>query len=432
MKKIIFSGLLLFSFNVMIAQDIKKAKSLLDSKQLDKAKNEIDGFTAKNPTNAEGLYVKSKIYGSIASNDQFKSLDLNARVIAFDAFRQAVELDKDNKLLLVMTQDQYKPIIDLYSGYYDAGVADFNTAAQSQSKADFEKAMVDFSKANEVGRYINSKKWALPEIDTALIFNIGKAALNADRKDTAVTYFKILADAGIAGTKDGNAGYNLPYQWLALQYKEAKDSANFLKYSTLGKKYFPKDDYFDAISLDYYRAAKNYDALFARYNDVVAAYPDSLTYHFNYANEMFNYIYNSDAGVKIDNRDERLKTVGTELEKAYKIKADDINTNWLYGQYYFNAGIDVKEKVNKIRGTKPEDVKAKADLNAQAKDNFEKAVPFTEKALTALETGFKKSEKSKYKSVADLMQRIYQSLNQADKVKAYQSKYDTADAKFVN
>lgn len=427
MKKIIFSGLLLFSFNVMIAQDIKKAKNLLDSKQLDKAKSEIDGFTAKNPTNAEGLYVKSKIYGSIAANDQFKSLDPNARAVAYDAFRQAVDLDKDNKLLLMMTQDQYKPIIDLYSGYYDAGVADFNTAATSQNKADFEKAMNNFIKANEVGRYIYSKKWALSALDTALVFNIGKAALNADKKDTAIAYFRMLADAGITGTKDGSTGYNLPYQWLALSYKDAKDSTNFLKYATLGKKYFPKDDYFDAISLDYYRAAKNYDALFAKYNDVVAAYPDSMTYHFNYANELFNYVYNSDAGVKIDNREERLKTVGTELEKAYNMKSDDINTNWLYSQYYFNSGIDLKEQANKTK-----DVKAKADLNAQAKASFEKALPYGEKALNTLEAGFKKSEKSKYKSVADLMQRIYQSLNQADKVKAYQTKYDTADTKFVN
>jgi hypothetical protein len=165
---------------------------------------------------------------------------------------------------------------------------------------------------------------------------------------------------------------------------------------------------------------------------VVTAYPDSMTYHFNYANELFNYVYNSDAGVTITNREERLKTVGAELEKAYGMKADDVNTNWLYGQYYFNAGIDLKEKANKTKGTKPEDVKAKAEFNSQAKASFEKALPFTEKAVTALEAGFKKSEKSKYKSVTDLMQRIYQSLNQADKVKSYQSKYDTADTKFVN
>ena len=30
------------------------------------------------------------------------------------------------------------------------------------------------------------------------------------------------------------------------------------------------------------------------------------------------------------------------------------------------------------------------------------------------------------------MQKIYQSLNQNDKVKIYQDKYDGADAKFVN
>ena len=41
-------------------------------------------------------------------------------------------------------------------------------------------------------------------------------------------------------------------------------------------------------------------------------------------------------------------------------------------------------------------------------------------------------DKSKYKSIVDLMQRIYTSLNQADKVKLYQAKYDAADGKFIN
>ena len=104
----------------------------------------------------------------------------------------------------------------------------------------------------------------------------------------------------------------------------------------------------------------------------------------------------------------------------------------MYGQYYFNSGVDLKEKAINIKGTKPEDVKAKADLNTQAKASFTKAVPYGEKALAGLESGYKKSEKSRYKSVTDLMQRIYGGLNQSDKVKFYQDKYDTADAKFVN
>ncbi|MEJ7827577.1 MAG: hypothetical protein WKF91_05260, partial [Segetibacter sp.] len=335
-------------------------------------------------------------------------------------------------VLLLATQDQYKPIFDLYTGYYDAGAAAFNSGATSGKKAEYDQALTLFKNSDMVGKYIFSKKWALSAIDTQLVLTIAKAAINAGKKDEAVKYLKILADANISGTANDKASYQLPYQWLSYYYKDAKDDANFLKYSALGKKYYPKDDYFDAIMLDYYRDKKDHDKLFKTYAEITTAYPDSMQYHFNYANETFNYIYNSDAGTKINNKEALLKTVGIELEKSLAAKPDDVNTNWLYGQYYYNQGIDLKEMANAVKGTKPEDVKKKADLNALSKDVLNKAIPFADKALSLLEGGNKKTDKSKYKSIADLMQRIYTSLNKADKVKLYTAKYDTADSKFVN
>ena len=49
MKKLIFSLLFTFTVSLIFAQDLKKAKSYLDSKQLDKAKTEIDAYVAKSP-----------------------------------------------------------------------------------------------------------------------------------------------------------------------------------------------------------------------------------------------------------------------------------------------------------------------------------------------------------------------------------------------
>lgn len=428
----------------LFAQDSKKINDYLAKKQYDKAKAEVDAAVAKSPNDALTLYYKSKVYSAIASDPQFKSTVPDAREQAFEAFKKAAANDKDPKVLLVLAQDQYKPIFDLYSGYYDAGASAFNTAASSGNKADFDVALTQFKNADMVGSYIYSKKWsALSELDTQLVLTIAKAAINAGKKDEAVIYLKKLADAGISATKDDKVSYQLPYQWLSYHYKEAsnkdtsaiikkENEANFLKYNALGKKLFPKDDYYDALLLDYYRDKKDYDALFKKYDEMVAAYPDSLQYHFNYANEAFIYVYNSDAGSKINNRETLLKNVGNELQKALAAKPNDVNTNWLAGQYYYNQGIDIKEQANAIKGTKPEDVKKKADLNAQAKDIFNKAIPFADKALTTLEASNKKSDRSKYKSITDLMQRIYTSLNQPDKVKLYQAKYDGADAKFVN
>jgi hypothetical protein len=432
MKKILLTGSFFILLSGLFAQDAKKLKTYLDAKQFDKAKAEVDAAISKNPNDPIALYYKAKVYGQLATDATFKTTVPDAREQAFAAFKKAFELDKDKKVMLVATQDQYHAIFDLYTGYYDAGAAAFNNAAATGNKSDFETSLNLFKNSDMVGRYIYSNKWALSELDTQLVLTIGKAAINAGKKEEAASYLKRLADANVTGTVNDKTSYQLPYQWLSFYYKDQKDEANFIKYTSLGKKLFPKEDYYDAVMLDYYRDKKDYDALFKKYDEMVAAFPDSVQYHFNYANEAFIYIYNSDAGTKINNREALLKNVGVELQKALAAKPNDVNTNWLTGQYYYNTGLDLKEQANAIRSTKPEDVKKKADLNAQAKDLLNKAIPYGEKALAGLESSNKKSDKSKYKSIADLMQRIYTGLNQADKVKIYQAKYDAADSKFVN
>ena len=164
---------------------------------------------------------------------------------------------------------------------------------------------------------------------------------------------------------------------------------------------------------------------------MVTKHPDSIHYHFNYANDIFGYLYNSDEGVVVTNKESLLGTLHSELDKAIKLSPNDVNTNWLYSQYFYNQGIVTRDQALKIRSTKPEDVKKKADLNAQAKASFNEAIPYADKALTELEAVSKKSDKSRYKSIVNLMQNIYQSLEQKDKLKLYQDKYDSADKKFA-
>ena len=61
-----------------------------------------------------------------------------------------------------------------------------------------------FIKADNVGQYIAENKWSkIADVDTTLVLNIAKAALNAGKNDVALTYFTKLADAHINGTKDG-------------------------------------------------------------------------------------------------------------------------------------------------------------------------------------------------------------------------------------
>ncbi len=435
MKKIIFSLLFTSFISVGFAQDMKKAQKYLDNKQLDKAKTEVDGILAKDPSNGEAYYLKAQVYGQIADSAQFRSLvQGDAKDVAFEAVKKALDDTTNAKVTLMAARDQYKALFALYSGYYGAGAEAFNDAATSGKKAGYEDAMRLFEKANDVGQYINDKNFAkIGKVDTTLVLNIGKAALNAKNEEAAIKYFMELADANINGTSEGNtSGFQIPYQWLTLHYKNANDDANMKKYADLGKKLFPDDDYYTLVEMDYYREKKDNPALFSKYDELISQHPDSLTYHFNYANDIFGYLYNSDAGVVITNKEGLIKTLGNEVEAAYKINPSDVNNNWLYAQYYYNLGIEQRDSASKVKGTKPEDVKRKTDINEESKASFNKAIPFADKALSSLEGDYKKGDKSRYKSITDLMQKIYQSLSQNDKVKVYQDKYDAADDKFIN
>jgi hypothetical protein len=434
MKKIALPILFSFFVSITFGQTIKKATSYLDKKDYEKAKTEIDGFLAKKPDDGEGNYIKAKIYERIGDSAALAGLvQGDPKAQALEAFKKAVADSNNVKLKLQIMKDNYAPVFNMYAGYYEQAAAAFNEAAQTQNKEGFAKSMELFKKANEVGQYISENEWAaIGKVDTTLVLNIGKAALNAGKDDEARDAFIALADAGISGVSNSEDkdSYRIPYQWLTLHYKNAGDEANMKKYAVLGNKYFPTVDYFDFVMMDYYREKKNTPALFSKYDDLLKRNPDSLSYHFNYANEIFGYLYNSDEGAKIENKDQYQAKLKTELEEAYRIDSKDINTNWLYSQYYYNKGIELRDEALAIKSTKPEDVKKKADLNEEAKKNFNQAIPFSELALKRLEESGKSSDKSRYKSIANLMQNIYQSLGDKANLKVYQDAYDAADSKF--
>ena len=388
MKKAFLPILFICLVSTGFGQTLKKANSYFADRNIEKAKSEIDAYLAKKPTDSEAIYLKSKIYGIIADSAAIRNLvSGDARMQAVEAFKQAYADSNNVKLKLEIMKDNFSPIFGAYAGYYADAAEAFNQAASSQDKAGFVKSMELFIKSNEIGQYLGTNEIAnIGEVDSTLVLNIGKAALNAGRDDMAELYFKKIADAGIHGTGgQPDDTYRVPYQWLTLHYKEAKDVENMMKYAELGNKYFPADDYYDFVLMDYYRDQKDMPGLFKKYESLISKNADSLSYHFNYANDIFGYIYNSDEGVVIENKESLLKTLHSELEAAMKINPEHVNTNWLYSQYHYNNGIELRDEALKIRGTKPEEVAKKSELNAQAKESFGKAIPFALKAINNLE-----------------------------------------------
>ncbi|MEO8823468.1 MAG: hypothetical protein ABI366_07810 [Ginsengibacter sp.] len=443
MKRIVLPVLLTFLVSATFAQDVKKATKYVDDKKYDKAKTEIDGMLAKDPNNSQALYLKSKVYTLMADSSAFKSmLPADPYGEASDAFKKAIADSNNSAVTLMVIKDNYAPIFKVYAGYYGEAASAFNDAAGSANKPDtvgFTKAMDLFIKANEVGQYIRENKWAnIGKVDTTLVLNIAKAALNAKNNDSARKYFEEIANAKIGGlhSEDNkpDPSFELPYQWLTLDYKQAGDSANMVKYATLGKEVFPDDDYFDFVQMDYYREKDNHEGLFKKYGELTSRHPDSLRYHLNYATEIFSYVFGSDEGTVIPNKDQLLTTLQGQLENALSLEPDNGNVNLLFAQYYYNKGIFALDSASKIKGATltADQKKSKSDLTDHGKDFLQKAAPYAEKASTSFEEGNKKTQKSRYRSAINLLENIYQSLGDKDKLKAYQDKYDAADAKFVN
>ncbi|GAC1388248.1 MAG: hypothetical protein NVSMB45_18020 [Ginsengibacter sp.] len=438
MKKTIIAAIIVMLSVGSFAQNIETAKKAFDKGDLSTAKTQIDAYVSSNATNPMGYFLKAKVYEALTASATLSGIVPNSGEVAFESFKKGMELANGNKeVTLEMLKDKnfYNSLLNLYNDYYNRGIKAFNAGSASHNPADFSNSVDAFIMANNVGKWAVGNKipTTLSLLDTALVLDIGQAAINAQKSDVAEFYFKQLADANVSGTKDGSAGFNLPYQWLAQYYRDKKDDANFNNYVNKGRQLFPNDQYFDGVMLDYYGAKKDYPNLFKKYDEMNTRYPDSARYNINYSAEVIGYIYGSDEGVKIENKDLLLNNLRTRLERTLKREPDNIRANWIMGQYFYNLGIDARQKALAIKAPKlPADIKAKADLNATAKGYFNSAVPYVEKAIVTLEVNNKKTDKSTYKTIVNLASQVYEQLQQPDKVKFYQTKYDNADSKFVN
>ncbi len=74
MKKIVLPVLFTFLVTLTFGQDLKKATKYVNDKNYEKAKTEIDGILAKDPTNSQALYLKSKVYTLMADSSAYKNL----------------------------------------------------------------------------------------------------------------------------------------------------------------------------------------------------------------------------------------------------------------------------------------------------------------------------------------------------------------------
>jgi hypothetical protein len=240
-----------------------------------------------------------------------------------------------------------------------------------------------------------------------------------------VAYFTILADAKVTG----NADYVTAYRYLAKHYYDKNDIANMNKYIALGKEAYPKDEYLPLLELDYLREKGDKASLYAKYDEILKATPDNFDVLTDYGATLFGETHVTDATKRPANYDAQCAKIEEVYTRALTIKPESWETELSLGKHYYNMALFLEDDANRIKGTKPEDVKKKADMNAQIVALADKAIPHLEKVFNHYDPmgKLKTAERSNFKSSCSLLSYCYDKKKDKAKSDLYQKKYDEAD-----
>lgn len=422
MRRLFLTGFLAMAGMGLFAQSVDKAKDALKANKIPDAKTQIDGALAveKNQKNADAWYTKLKVYNAIAANDQLRGQYPDARDQAFDALKKYVDLDEKEKKLISLTMDGYKPVNEIYQGYFQIGANDYNTGK-------YDEALKNFTGAIATSTYMTAKGWTKLPIDTTSTLYAGISAEKANKKDSAAIFYGRLADAKISSIN----GTNMIdiYKWLVDFYHNKKDDANTQKYIGLAEAQYPDDLFWPSTQLDILREKGNKDSLWAEYDRIVTHFPKNHLFFFNYGLELYQFANDTSSGHRPPNYQTLIDKATEMLKKCLEIQPDYPQAALVLGQIYYNAAVDMQADTKKIPGKGPEDIKKRADLRIAAGKKFDEAIPYFEMVDKDLGTKgkLKMEEKSALKDAYDLLINIYQEKKIKDKEDTYTNKFNNVD-----
>lgn len=422
MKKIYSLLLITFITTSLVAQTIDDIKDLISKAQWDKAKTSIDAFLLKekNAIKWEGWYYKGIIYNEIAKSETYSAQYPDARMTSFAAFKKYYEVDTK---AIQATLEQNVRLFEIYSNYFDL-------AAQNFNKKDYAEALNNFKNAHIVESFIASKgfdynNFTFPEFDTTLIQNIALAAFMAKKEDEAAIYYTKITDRKIGGkgNEDG-------YQFLVDYHSKKGDLQNRSKYLQLGNEIYPEDDFWYLTELGEIENEKDKKKIFAKYEELIPKYPNKQVLQYNYAVELFNYAYTSE--VKPVEYKEIQKKLEQRIKTILEKKPDYVEANILLAKHFYNLAFDIQDEQRLVKGTKPEDLKKKAEYKALVSSTCDEIIHYGLIAFNYFNSkasnGFSKlktSEKGSFKMIADLLTSAYEMKGDNVKAEEYKKKQES-------
>jgi len=393
----------------LFAQSLEDVQEKINKGKFGEAREKIDKFLAdaKVQKNPNAWYWKGVTYYNLSLDSTLTDKDYLRE--SYDAFTKYYEIDSKN---ILGTLEQNLSVLKIYDAYYNAGIKSFNNK-------NFDASFRNFSGAYNVENFIKGKKFeyanfSFPALDTNLVLNTAAAASKATMVDSAMAYYKILADAKLAAPD-----YIEVYQLLIDYYNKKNDASNKAKYLALGKEIYPTNDYW--YDIDLAPLEKDKPKLIAKYEELLGTNPNSYYLAYNYAVELFNYLYATDK--KPADADKYVPKIEGAITNAIKAKPGP-DANLLMVRYLSNEVYKLEDDTRLIKGTKPEDIKKRQTLIAQTNALWDKMVPYAQDAFNGYTSKqeLKGFEKGNLKFVSNILIDYYTMKKDAAKAKTYQDK----------
>ena len=325
--------------------NVTKAEKLINEGDLVKAKELLDPALVhpKSANLPNTFFVKGKLAQALfySDNPTERALYNDPLGEALVAYEKAMQLDP---------KGQIKKKI-LSSMIYNTLAFDFlEQGGELFEEGDFVGALKAFE--NQI-LIIESDKFA-GGLDTGMYYNAGIAAMNADKYDAALKYFKICADMKYMGI----APY---YQMYEVNVAKGDMTAAEAMLTELPK-LFPNDKMVTLQLIDLYiKSGKNDEAI--KYIEMAKRDDPS------------NSILYFASGIIYLN-EEKYDEAITELQKSIDLEPDMFDAQYGIGAAYINKAANLYREANDIM-----DVNEYNAAVEKANEIYSKALPHMEKAL---------------------------------------------------
>ncbi|MEO6403872.1 MAG: hypothetical protein ABIY51_03230 [Ferruginibacter sp.] len=388
----------LFAVNVS-AQSLQDVIELINKQKWKDGKTAVDKFLAdsKNVGNSDAWYFKGRIYNALSYDKTITPVEgYDLRLKAFDAFKKTQELDTKDVRLKV---ESYRPYLDLYYGLFDLGAAQFNDKQ-------YMDAYNSFQRAQEVKDFILQRKYEYKDVhlyalDTALVLNSGIAASLAKNDELAIPQYRKLVDANVTGTT-----YKEIYEALVEYYYKKEDLQNLNPLLVKSKSIYPEDNYWTDIEMDMVRKTGDKTALMNKYKEMIEKNPTNYGVAYNYSVELFNSLYGKDAITKDVDATKELLT--TTLKNTIP-NDKGIDATVLLANHFYNMASDISADITRLKGTSPEAIKKKSDLNKLYNKKMDEFIEYGEKASVWYDAqpSLKPVQKGTYKGLLNNLSEVY-------------------------